>query len=245
MKFVIFGSCCSVDVFYSDEMKKLPLKLERTFSRSSLITVFSKPSESKIDINSIDSDFQKKMLSYDINKNILDNLVSLMKEEGRYLLFDFLEERFDLLETKCGSLLTFSNEMKKIINLENNDNFNVIDKFSEYKLMRFEDCWREFFNLACENGFSNRIILNKFFLTDKINNGSKFDENKTKIIQKTNGLLSFIYNVVEKDIINIISYPDDILVADSKHKWGLTPFHFVDKFYSFQIKKLYEITERK
>ncbi|WP_237668286.1 DUF6270 domain-containing protein, partial [Vibrio sp. V40_P2S30T141] len=79
----------------------------------------------------------------------------------------------------------------------------------------------------------------------KINNGSKFDENKTKIIQKTNGLLSFIYNVVEKDIINIISYPDDILVADSKHKWGLTPFHFVDKFYSFQIKKLYEITERK
>ncbi|WP_443278104.1 DUF6270 domain-containing protein [Vibrio sp. V34_P3A8T189] len=46
-------------------------------------------------------------------------------------------------------------------------------------------------------------------------------------------------------MINIISYPDDILVADSKHKWGLTPFHFVDKFYSFQIKKLYEITERK
>ncbi|HGS4462728.1 TPA: DUF6270 domain-containing protein [Vibrio metschnikovii] len=167
MSFVVFGGCCSVDAFYSDEGKKSGLLLEKQFARSSLITIFSKKPDTKFDISSISSNFQKRMLSYDLEKNLLPELLLLLKDSDKFLLLDFLVERFNLIKMPCGSLLTHNNEIKNILTVSNIGEFELIDKFSEEKLNLFKKYWCEFWRLAHEYGFANRIILNKLFMTKK------------------------------------------------------------------------------
>lgn len=77
-------------------------------------------------------------------------------------------------------------------------------------------------------------------MTENIQGGGTFDEAKKVFITNVNNFLSFIYGVVERDIPsdNFIEYPDSVLIANPNHRWGLSPYHFVDEFYKFQLDKL-------
>ncbi|MGP9639907.1 DUF6270 domain-containing protein [Halomonas sp. AOP42-A1-14] len=246
MKVAVFGGCCSADVFYLDVGKKLSLEMVGYYARSSLVSAFSEPPVfgQKLDFNVVSSSFQRKMLWRDIEKTLLDDLF-FSTDSGDCLLMDFLVERLELAEFSSGSLITFSSEAKKLF--KNNDVIpkRVIKEMSNEKKELFKSAWNVFFRRCVANGVEGKLVLNKIYLTKSINDGSSFSESQLLRIDKRNEFLDYIYNVVEEDIrpSRVISYPDDVLIADVKHKWGLSPFHFINKFYEFQAKKLASIVE--
>jgi hypothetical protein len=96
MKFAIFGSCVSRDVFDITGHNDL---LKHYYARCSVVSAVSDPvavSGSDIGLN---SDFQRRMLISDFQKSFAKGS---WKTDTDCLIIDFIDERFGLLRSRVG-----------------------------------------------------------------------------------------------------------------------------------------------
>lgn len=233
-KITVYGGCCSRDAFSFDSSYLVVDYIART----SIVSMFSSAPKESFDFSLIGSPFQRRMVEADVNKTAKDSLFKAI-DDG-VLIMDFLVERLDLLETPSGGMLTRTSELAKIDKLKEIPKRRIIRRFSNEKKKLFEVAWNNFLVKAKNFGVEDRIVINKLFLTESIQGGGAFDESKKAFIADVNDLLSFIYSIVERDLPSnhFIEYPDSVLVANPKHRWGLTPYHFVDEFYKAQLDQL-------
>src|SRR5690606_16605810 len=116
MKFVIFGSCVTHDVF--EYVDKSVCGLVRYFARSSLGSAYAARKVDGIDVSEIASPFQRGVVSADLNKEFKDFLA---RAEFDFLLYDPIDERFDLL-VEGDRLCTLSNELRQVYEFEKEKN---------------------------------------------------------------------------------------------------------------------------
>ena len=52
--------------------------------------------------------------------------------------------------------------------------------------------------------------------------------------------LKRMYNYLEKriDEKNFINYEENTFYSNTNHKWGLSPFHYIDKYYEELIENI-------
>lgn len=233
-KIMVYGGCCSRDAFNLDNSYSVVDYIART----SIVSMFSSAPKEAFDFSLVSSPFQKRMVEADVNKTA-KNILFERIGDGVFFM-DFLVERLDLLETPSGGILTRTSELAKIDKIKKIPKRRIIRRFSNEKKNLFENAWRDFYQKAVHCGVEKKIVINKLFLTENIQGGGTFDEAKKVFITDVNNFLSFIYGVVERDIPfdNFIEYPDSVLIANPNHRWGLSPYHFVDEFYKFQLDKL-------
>ena len=89
-----------------------------------------------------------------------------------------------------------------------------------------------------------KIILHKAKLVDYyISNQreiKKFSASHCEYIKKTNLLLDYMYSYVESKLENCICLEcTEPYFADEKHKWGLSPMHYEEKYYISVFNSLY------
>lgn len=242
----IYGSCATRDVF--GILNPSDMTVVEYTARNSFASQFSKRGQLRIlksNLDNLSSGFQRRMVLRDFYKNFFETLKGI---EFDCIVIDFIDERCRLLELESG-ILTYSNELaltKFLSTLADKGQFihpNTDKHFERWRLG-----WDEFIRQANELGIKNKIVINRLFWASELENGEKFNDQTPGgynqiLIQQSNQYLKRLYDYCAKDIATnaLITYQPEEFVANSKHKWGIAPFHYVDALYCSTHKQLLSI----
>lgn len=228
LNFDVFGGCVSRDLF---EHESKVGDIYHYFARTSLVSQFSTSlniSQSKIQL---DSNFQKRMVLNDLNKNF--NQYLKQDISSNFIIFDFLVERFKLFKVG-GSVYTFSNEYKKsALKL----NGLLIDREEHIEL--FE---KAVVSLSFFLNKYDKVFLNKFYHAYKYIDlqGNVRDFENIEYIENENNYLKSLYSIFQSHVDNLIVLESKDALAFEGHRWGLATYHFTDEFYLNTNKQIYK-----
>ncbi len=237
MKIHIYGSCVSRDILNFDKEKIL--QVVGYDGRSSFATLapqnISKtvPENFYDSVRSIESNFQRRMVEFDFNNNVLQ---SIQHSEYDILLIDLIDNRFNLGEVGSKNItISSAFALSKI------KPSNYINKYTNRFLEEWYKGVDSFFDTIDRTVGLEGIRLNKVYwaetgtdsLTTRIIN-SRWD------IEKNNDLLDIFYDYLDKILpkSNVIEVPRELFVANPNHQWGVAPFHYIDDYYTTMIKRL-------
>ncbi|MGS1076557.1 DUF6270 domain-containing protein [Pseudoxanthomonas beigongshangi] len=224
----IFGSCVSRDAFVGD------MKPYDYLARSSIASAFGHPCDvglAEADLGGITSEFQRRMVAADLRRSAVTALAST---EYDYLLLDLIDERFELAEFGNCFITVSSELLRSGIQLPPR-----AERVSPTDPRRMK-CWREGFRRLVRIVGEERIILNRVFWATHDESGAELP--KQAEIQAANIHLARMYGFIDSfEGIRAIDYPAALLVSDSAHKWGISPFHFVPELYLHTLKSITEL----
>lgn len=241
-KVLIFGSCVSRDILAYPSKFQSNFELVDYYSRCSLASLsaipFTKPLS--VNVDNIKSSFQKKMVERDMLKTFFDDI---KKHQFDILLIDLIDERFNLWIGAESQVCTISAELGQSGFVADHPG-RVEVSGSEQFWKRWEAGWENFIYRISSIGALHRLIINKVFWSKCIENGSCFQGGySSKRIMDANDLLVRMYRRIENDIPNsqIIDFPEHCLLAAAEHKWGISPFHYVERYYELAHRKIVNI----
>ncbi|MDQ0803475.1 DUF6270 domain-containing protein [Priestia megaterium] len=238
-KLDILGSCVTRDALELTEESQYTL--ETYFARSSLISLYSPKVDIKREDIQLASDFQKEMVYYDLTKYF----PRYIKEtEADYLLIDFIDERMEVLE-RNGSYITRSNEF-----VHSNVNEQIQYEASVLNKEEINELWKKSALQLIEDlkGRFNpkQIILHKalwrYSYIDKNGEEQTFKEHYW--IKRNNDKIDGYYEFFQENFpgIHVIDLNNQYH-ADEFNKWGLSPFHYEEKYYKAFIEQLNKICQ--
>lgn len=235
---LIYGSCVSRDTL--ELVPKDSYNLVGYFARSSLATLSSNLDNSNvkkeyaIHLDKITSAFQRRMVEYDFDRSVLK---SIEKNNFDVLLMDLIDERFHLAVLSNNSYVTRSNEFLRA-SIKPKSTINThSDKFFEL----WTKGVRNFLNKLTENSGIEKILIQKTFWTNKLDNGTSIPDISDEKVKEENEKLEKMYLFLEKYLNKdqFIVVPDRLLLSKSEHKWGVSPFHYIDEYYNFINHRLF------
>lgn len=213
MKILIFGSCVTRDAFTFD--KNNLFTLVRYFARSSLATAFDSLKVEDKYTKKLKSAFQQKIVGADLSKEFRNYVT---QQDFDYLVIDFINYRYDIFQFNNKSKVLLTAELKQTDFLKRNQSKGIVieggsdEWFDEWK----KGCI-EFIELAKNQDFLHKIILNKVMWTNQLANGEKFIEDDK--IEKANTFLERQYEFISKFIPqeNIITYSSELFKANKDY----------------------------
>lgn len=230
---LIFGSCVSRDILRFDTQGYF--EIVRYFARSSFASLSSEPYVDKSILEKITSNFQKRMVEWDMSKEFW-----LFLQQGNYdfLLLDMIDTRFHLHKIHSKYLHTISSEYQA----------GCDKRISSSQIIHRDS--KEFFNLWLEGlkkfsriteAFQEKIICIKPYWTNLLAGGGAFMD--IKLIAPFNHLLENYYQALQDYLpkATFIEYPQGLLEADPNHQWGLATMHYKEEFYLYGLQKMREI----
>lgn len=234
---VILGSCVARDSMeINNEISPLKLNVLEYIGRNSIASLDSKPVEYPAGLESLPSAFLTKCITYDLQKKTTEHLVSALTKD-RILLLDFMDERFDLIETK-NSFITNSWDYRETVLCKTYIVPDLTHKFySQFKL----DLWKANFTRLLEKigkvaSLQNIIIfappMTRIFYREK--DVVAFDELKYKTNEYNEMLdcMKFYIECNHPDIKLIEPLPW-MMFCDYRHKWGGHPYHYNNYLYMY------------
>ena len=228
---LIIGSCITRDVFraYGEGVG-----ISDYYARTSIPSLVSTPLTYDPSSIKLPSEFQKRMIMRDFDKSLWQRIE---RKDYDLVLMDLIDERFPIL---CSGdvTITKSNELVSsgYLNVRIHD-FIEYSK-SEYGKCRWSvDCGR-FAEGLLKTIPIEKIVIIKAFWASKYQNKdglvkdfdatTKFSQ---EYISRSNLMLKGLYKEMEFVFhgCEIIDLPEPL--ADERHIWGLSPFHYENKWY--------------
>lgn len=231
VKIDILGGCVTRDVFRFSEEDKYTIM--SYYARSSIVSIYSRPINIRHDEIKLDSDFQKRMVYYDLTKHFREYIKTTTAD---YFIFDLIVERLRVL--KYGnSYLTRSNEFNKS-NLAKK--LKTASVSPEDQLKMWKQSMKQLMEDLKMRFLPDRIILHKAYWKDEYyNEDGERCQFVDKPIKENNERLMAYYEFIENNFDGIRTIElDNHFLADSKHKWGLSPFHYEEAYYLEFNKRL-------
>ena len=241
--FYIYGSCVSRDAF--GLIDKDILKPVGYTARYSLARLNFPKVNNKHDISLLSSKFQKKILQRELDNHLLNDI---SQENPEFVVIDFIDDRFGLVEIEERVFVTNSFELRNAKITDSNS--RVISAKSD----EFFDLWAKgvdrFLEFAKDNDFLDKIVINAIFWANNYEDGLEITNypstsyDSQEYIKSFNDLLKKQYNYLADKLNSnqFIYYPKDLLVADPNHKWGKSPFHYGNEVYELFLKKVDEFS---
>ncbi|WP_144794994.1 DUF6270 domain-containing protein [Kocuria palustris] len=226
----IYGSCVTRDAFALDGAPGL----SDYFARTPLVSAFGRaPAElpASMDLEAIPSAFQKRMVDRDVRKTLPPTLRDLDPEV--LVIIDLIDERIPVARVS-GGILACSSEAARA-------GF-APQREAQISIGRpgFITAWNQAAAELVEALEGRRVVLNKAYWATHDDTGQDLQERFP--IELHNRTLKHMYTTLERSLgCAVIEYPDDLLVADSTHRWGLSPFHYTRPFYDHFIARLREV----
>jgi hypothetical protein len=236
MKILIFGSCVSRDVFEHG----LPedIELVAYYARSSLGSAMSEQGVQSVDTSALTSPFQRRMVEADANKAFS---VCFPSTEYDILLFDAVDERFDILALEAGGLLTMSSELSRTKALLRHNPGRRIRSGSGEFFRVWERGWRRFVQIQEMSGRFNRLRVNRVYWSLVAQNGVDLSPAfPSQLIDEANAFLDRLYRRMEADVPSqqFLTFDNSLFVGDVTHRWGLAPFHYTAPYYEALSNKI-------
>lgn len=229
MRFVIFGSGATRDVF--DFVSRDTCVLVRYFARSSLASAYAEGKVEGVDVGGITSAFQRDLVCADLGKEFRDFLSS---GEFDCLIYDPIDERFDLLLLEDERVCTLSNELKQAYEGKAEVGGRRLKSGSEEFYARWENGWSALIAQLDSLGKRAALRINKVFWAERTAAGDDFLPSYDAAgIESANEFLEKIYSRMSRDLPpeQFFEVPQDLMVGACEHKWGKSPFHYVEAYY--------------
>lgn len=227
----IIGGCCTRDTFELDSTIRLSEYRART-SFAGLATPALAYLPNSI-FERIKSPFQRKMVRGDLLK---ESLRAVAQAKGQHVVVDFMIERRKLFFAG-ETLVTLSNEYTEL-GLRNSElpkPIRRIEPGSEEYFQLFRKGWK--YAVQHLKAAGKSVLVNKIFWASHNDEGKPFD---TEMIRAGNEHLEKLYEIIRVETPDVmwIEYPENLIVADSNHKWGQSPYHFTRAFYEAQLSQI-------
>lgn len=227
MRVLIYGSCVSRDIFNFDSAKKFVIV--DYIARSSLASSFgSGPVEDSFS-ERLASPFQRKLVRCDFEKTFPKNLRGLSFD---IFLFDLIDERFSLFHFDDGRLCTISSELASAGFKGSSMTGNVVASGTDSFFSLWEAGWQVFVAELRSMGCLSKLRINKVFWSSHKEDGTLFEVGADEV-RKRNAFLDVLYARIALDVPSeqFYSYSGASMVGAVEHKWGPSPFHYVDAYY--------------
>lgn len=237
-KLLIHGSCVSRDAFGDQYLQASRCELVGYHARSSLATVFSRGMIDDVDFDAIASPFQRRMVRSDIEHGLAE-----MLEAGEYdlLLIDLIDERFSLFVDAHGARCTISGELLSSGFDPNSRRGTIIKPFTDEFFDLWEDGWRKLVAALDARGHLGKVVVNAVFWSQACSDGTSFMPAYSRDdIERANAFLRRQYARMRADLNEeqFLKVDPSLLVGAVDHRWGKSPFHYVDAYYNNLLENL-------
>lgn len=241
---VISGSCVARDSMEINNLiSPVKLSVDEYIGRNSIAAINSKRLSYSPESAKLPSAFLTKCISCDLDKTTVAVLLDSLTEKS-LLLIDFMDERFDLVETN-GTLITNSWDYRETKLCKSEIKAERVHSFyGSYKLNLWKKNIADLFAKVGEVCAQKNIIIflpsmtRVFYSKESM---LSFDENKYKI-NEYNEMLGFMreYLIDKHPGIKIVEPLPWMLFCDYRHRWGGHPYHYNNYMYMYfsrEVKK--------
>jgi hypothetical protein len=228
-RLVICGSCVTRDAF---EVRAHEHELPGYFARSSLVSQIAPPIEfTEESLGEAGSKgWLRRSLTSDFGKNLIEQIEEIAPDG---VIIDLIDERLPLMEID-GTLVTLSPYQTATPRLEpfvkDGRRIVVTDPWRDAEFRRAA---KIVMHRLTEIVPPERILLHRAPYSLKTNSRKQKFKLEEKIAsRRMNSILDAWYDVIaEESGCAQFSPKRRLRVADVGHKWGLSPFHYVDAYY--------------
>lgn len=220
LNITILGSCVTRDALEFGNN----IKVDEYLSRTSLISIMSKPAERNINISKSLNNFLYRTLEEDINKK---HLSKIKETTSDYFIIDFIDERFPLLQ-KDDYYITFSQYMESHTNaLEIYT--NKVPRLTMENLSLWINSAKRFVQELKKYYKEENIIIHEAYWA-----GNDFNA------ERNNSFLTIYYNFIKilMPKVHVIRIHESFRILNPDHKWGNAPYHYIDAYYQNFILQL-------
>lgn len=227
LRVFVYGGCVSRDVLSLPDSQG-EFKLAGYVARTSLASQVGSPWRDDEILSGIASDFQRRMVLVDMEKSLL-RLID--RSDFDILLMDLMVDRLPLVELKDGRLATKSNEFYRAYGGKFR---RTIIEFTDEYLRLWTRGFEALVDLLERKKCVHKLRINAVFWASRSDIGYvDFPGYGEERILAANKWLSDRYGQIKKIAPDVVfyEYSKGLFVADSAHKWGLSPFHFVGDLY--------------
>lgn len=232
----ILGSCITRDIFNYDEDGRY--RVVDYTARTSLASAFSSTvmSEPSIQLDALASAYQRRQVERDINKLYPEILADLKFD---VLIIDCIDERLKLYQNLNGALCSVSSELLKAGFMRSKGGRYILpctDEFFSYWAMG----WQRFVDLLREKKCLNKLYVNQAFWAPRDETGACYADYNEQFININNAFLTRMYDHMKQFLPSeqFLTFPKKMIVGDSAHRWGPSPFHYIDDYYKLALKKI-------
>lgn len=189
----------------------------------------------------IASAFQRRMVVADVEKR---SRRWLAKKHFEWLIYDPIDERLPIADLDDGGVLTVSQEFSRL-GLPA-DRYRQTLFPSDEHFERWTAGWETFMRLLDNHGVRDRLLVHRAQWVQHVQ-GSDQLTNEPEVIARANDWLERAYARMAEDIPaeRFIAVSDEHQVADPAHRWGVSPFHYVEGYYREFLEELAAVTAAK
>lgn len=224
----IIGSCVTRDAFRPEDADEW--EISAYYARSSLASAMSEPAFVGVDLDGIDSAFQRRIVQADLAKELPGFLAA---DDSDLIVYDPVDERFDLLrDPASGAVCTYSAELTRAARIPETER---IRSGSPEFMELWEAGWTRFVEALDRRGRRSALRVNAARWAAAVDDGSDLpDAYPPALVASSNAFLDRLYARMRADLApeQFIEPGEDEIVACRDHKWGLSPFHYVPGFYA-------------
>ncbi|MBS0368533.1 MAG: hypothetical protein JSS57_04945 [Proteobacteria bacterium] len=237
-RILIIGSCVTRDIF--DQAAFKYFDLVRYVARSSLAPASSADCRGVVSIppEKLTPALQHRMVEMDMQHD----LVSLLEaDQYDYLIYDAIDERFDVFIDDRGARCTLSNEVLATGFDPTTCRGSVVHTALEQHLEMWRQAWSSFIALLRKTGKLHRLMINQVFGAEHCVDGSDFLPTYPQDgIRIANEYLRAIYAHMASDLshVQFLNFESTYFVGDDGHRRGKNPFHFVASYYQVALERI-------
>lgn len=225
---VIYGSYVSRDVFNFPEADAF--EITKYYARSSLASLYSPVVKEDAYSDNLASSFQQRLVRTDLKKHFVEEIGMLGYD---LLLLDLIDERFDLFVFDDGAICTLSNELVTAGFDPANNKGRVVKSGSDEFYALWERGWENFLAHLKMLDLAQRLFVHKTFWSFHDAQGNDYRAHSAKSVQNANAFLERLYRRIERDLppTQFIEADRNYGVGAVEHRWGRSPFRFIDEYY--------------
>lgn len=235
--YLLFGGCVSRDIF------NLPGAgcVKDYYARSSLASLSGKPYHPPVCLKNIESSFQRRMVERDMDKSFFSAVSSGAFD---FIVMDVLVDRLNVWTAPDGSSFTISNELLRSGIFEEKIPGKVVESGSQEYLALWKRGWKRLVKILLSSGRLGDLLVNKVYWTSVTSSGEVLFD--VKRVAEANAWLDKLYEIMALDIEKnqFLEFNRSLLVADARHRWGVSPFHYDEEYYRSALKEINYRTSR-
>ncbi|MCH7340611.1 DUF6270 domain-containing protein [Acinetobacter higginsii] len=231
--FFILGSCVSRDAFlpsYED------ISSSGYYPRTSFARLALEPVDVIPELELLSSPFQRKIVKQDMMLNVLNALGNTVYD---YILVDLIDERYGLVKYK-NTFITYSFEIRNSGVLGDVSKLERIEAGSNEFYSLWEAGFKIFVEYCSKNNLLDKIKINEVYWATALEDNSPIPNYDLERIIYNNLILEKLYGIIRRYLpeTSFIKYSKNCFLSKKEHKWGITPFHYIDSLYEHTYAEL-------
>jgi hypothetical protein len=156
------------------------------------------------------------------------------------LLIDLIDERFDVVVNGSGATATRSNEFLLATLPTAEPITATLRAESQERFDAWTQAVRLFRDAVDQYGVTPKVVLHKAWWANQRQDGRAMVKFPQQRIERANAALVQMYAVFESAFpeCRVVEAGGQHLLAATEHKWGESPFHYVDEYYEDVMTQL-------